>query len=474
MLNSCRFIVRLLIFSVFAFFFRTEYVLADTPDNHTVCEKNSRQMMERVAAGDFPGASVFFNAAMKAALPPETFSAVWQSTLAANGTFAGLGQSSLQSETGSAIVVLIPIRFSLNTIDAAIACDESGAVGGLHFVPHEISPKISSVDDSGFSEKRVRIRNDDIELGASYFKPKLNLKTFPAVLMLGGSGPTDRDGTIGPNRPLRDLAIGLAAKGVVVLAFDKRTFAYPGRPVSTIQEEVIDDAVSALRFLESRKDVDPDRIYLLGHSFGGTLAPLVAKMGHGVSGLVLLAPSLESLDVAYLRQIRYLAKLDGHIDESEEARLEDTAKQLESLQRIKAGRELDGPLPMGVPLSYWKSLWEYDPVSVARETGLPILALFAGRDYQVLADSSLAELKFGLPEGQEFEAHIYRKLGHTFMPMDDPPNPATLMTPGHVSAEVVDEIARWIHRHHDLGNEDHNRKLSLVSKSRSAAKSSGE
>src|SRR5262249_57889047 len=101
---------------------------------------------------------------------------------------------------------------------------------------------------------------------------------FPAVVLVHGSGPQDRDETVGGHKPLRDLAWGLATQGIVVLRYEKRTAAHPTKLMAakeplTVKEEVVDDALAAAALLRKRKGVDPKRVFVLGHSLGGMMAP---------------------------------------------------------------------------------------------------------------------------------------------------------------------------------------------------------
>ena len=115
---------------------------------------------------------------------------------------------------------------------------------------------------------------------------------FPAVLLVHGSGPQDRDEAVGPNRPFRDLAVGLADLGVASLRYDKRTFAHGKRLTDALQgrlsveEEVIRDALCAAALLRAEPLIRPDRVYLLGHSMGGMLAPRIDAEGGAFAGLI--------------------------------------------------------------------------------------------------------------------------------------------------------------------------------------------
>src|SRR5206468_6047038 len=100
---------------------------------------------------------------------------------------------------------------------------------------------------------------------------------FPAVILVHGSGPHDRDESIGPNKPFRDLAGGLASRGVAVLRYEKRTREHGAKMMAaapiTVKEEVLDDALAAVKLLRREKGVDAGRVYILGHSLATTKAP---------------------------------------------------------------------------------------------------------------------------------------------------------------------------------------------------------
>ncbi|MFD6395045.1 alpha/beta hydrolase family protein, partial [Nocardia sp. NPDC060259] len=135
----------------------------------------------------------------------------------------------------------------------------------------------------------------------------------PGVVLLPGAGPTDRDGTLGDNKPLRDIAWGLADQGVAVLRFDKITYARPEQidEQFTAADEYVPHGVAAVDALRAHPGVDPERVLVLGHSLGGRLAPRVAAAEPSVAGLILLAGSAQPLHWTAVRQIRYLTELGG-------------------------------------------------------------------------------------------------------------------------------------------------------------------
>jgi len=102
----------------------------------------------------------------------------------------------------------------------------------------------------------------------------------PVAILVHGSGPGDRDESVGANRPLRDLAVGLASHGIAVLRYEKRTKVYPedflAVKAPTVNDETIDDVDRAVDLLRSWTEVDAGRIIVVGHSLGATVAPRIA------------------------------------------------------------------------------------------------------------------------------------------------------------------------------------------------------
>ena len=130
-----------------------------------------------------------------------------------------------------------------------------------------------------FVERDTAVVTGTIRLPATLTYPA-GVARAPGVVLVHGSGPNDRDETVGANKPFRDLAHGLAGRGIVVLRYDKRSkvapLAFMGRPF-TVDEEVVDDALSAAALLRGLPEVDPSRVVVLGHSLGGTLAPRIGE-----------------------------------------------------------------------------------------------------------------------------------------------------------------------------------------------------
>ena len=273
----------------------------------------------------------------------------------------------------------------------------------------------------------------------------------PAVVIVHGSGPLDRDGTIGPNSPYRDLAEGLVAAGIAVLRYDKRTLVRRAEIAAlaaslTVDDEVVDDAVAAVELLRTLPAVDPGAVFVLGHSLGGYLGPrIAAQAGAGVRGLVILSGNSRGLAEVMLEQTALIASAGGSPTPEAAAAIEALRGQVARLASPDLRPDTpSAELPFGVPASYWLDLRAYDPVATAQSLGRPILVLAGGRDYQVTrADFDGWEQGLDGLEHTAFRWHA--RLSHLLIAGEGPASPADYGVPGHVASEVIDEVASWVH-----------------------------
>jgi dienelactone hydrolase len=247
-----------------------------------------------------------------------------------------------------------------------------------------------------------------------------------AVVLVHGSGPSDRDETVGPNKPFRDLAWGLADRGIAVLRYEKRTRehagAMAGNPNLTVRDGTTDDAILAAALLRSHARIDPKRVFILGHSLGGTLAPRIATEDRSLAGLIIMAGATRPLLAAAREQLVYLASLaPGTIDPDEQ------------LARLRSA----------APEAYWKDLDAYDPAKTAAALTVPILILQGERDYQVTG-ADLQGWRDALGGRPTVVIRSYPTLNHLFLPGEGKSVPSEYMVAGHIPDFVLDDIAEWL------------------------------
>ena len=286
------------------------------------------------------------------------------------------------------------------------------------------------------------------DLGGTLTLPR-GAGPFPAVVLVHGSGPADRDGTLGPNKPLLDLAYGLADRGVAVLRFDKRTWLRASTlpPDATAEEVQVRDVLRAVRQVRALREVDDARVFIAAHSLGGYLAPRIGARDPTLAGMVLLAALAHPLFEAVPEQMRYLAGRDGLLTELERVSVEEAERQRDEIVAHLAG----GPPPrrpmLGIPAAYWRDHAGMRPVQDALALGRPMLLLQGERDYQVTVDDDFRRWREGLATHPDARFITYPGLNHLFMRGDGPPNPEEYRREGRVDAKVITDIADWIGQH---------------------------
>lgn len=274
---------------------------------------------------------------------------------------------------------------------------------------------------------------------------------FPAVVLVAGSGPNDLDETVGPNKPFRDLADGLAERGIASLRYDKRTLDYAlecaADPDFTVDDEVTDDALAALRLLARQPDVDPRRVFVLGHSLGAQMAPRIAQRDPQLAGVVMLAAPARPFLAVVAAQIRELGPKQG----MSAAELGQREQAIAAERRLLATADPTKPpkgsfeLLPGVPLAqaYLLSLHDVHQVAAAKSLTLPVLILQGGNDFQVSPAQDYDAWKAALAGKPNVTFHLYPGLSHLFMP-GPTRSPADYATPAHVDPAVIAAIAQWI------------------------------
>ncbi|MGW0903066.1 alpha/beta hydrolase family protein [Streptomyces sp. NPDC002853] len=296
-----------------------------------------------------------------------------------------------------------------------------------------------------FSEHEVTIGTGSFTVPGTVSSPR-GQATGPGVVLLAGGGPFDRDETSGPNKPLKDLAWGLASRGITVLRFDKATYTHPeaaAAPDLTMTQEYVPHAVDAVGLLRSHRTVDPERVFVLGHSMGGKVAPAVAAAAPAVAGLVIMAGDTQPMHHAAVRVVSYLAAtLPGQVPTAVVETFQRQAALVDSAELTPSTPAAD--LPFGLSAPYWLELRDYDPVAIAAGLSKPMFILQGGRDYQVTVVDDLARWRTGLAGRPEVDIRVYEADNHLFFPGTGASTPAEYETPQHVDPAVITDISRWL------------------------------
>ena len=402
----------------------------------------------QLADGQFDAALQHMSPDIRKSLSREQLAGLWHQLVQQFGPFAQFGQARVEMRSEIEFVIL-PAAFQNQTIELLISIRD-GTVVGLFVPPNAVAvtkwQPPNYVDQTAFDSVDTSVGREPFKLGATLTLPNAPGR-HPAVILVHGSGPGDRDESVGPNRPFRDLAEGLASRGVAVLRYDKRTKIYPAAVAAltnpTVQDETIDDVNAAVAVMVSRPDTDPARIIVVGHSLGATLAPRIAAGNSSIKAIVLLAAATRPLPDIMVEQIVYLNGLSNLPSaESEQSRRE-VESQAALARNAKPGDI--GPAIFGAPPSYWADLNQYDPVMTAKDLRIPMLILQGTRDYQV-TPSNLDRFRTQLAGHANVEIIELPGLNHLFMPGTGPGTPQEYAHPSHVDGQVVDLIADFISR----------------------------
>lgn len=406
-----------------------------------------KAFVELLAKKDFVSAFAQFDDTMKAALPQPKLEETWNTVQLQAGAFQQQGKTRIE-KSGAHTIVIITSSFKNIALDIKVVLDQTKRVSGLFFAPAanvEYSLPAYVKSDS-FREREVVVGKGNWALPGTLTIPN-GSGPFPAIVLVHGSGPNDRDESIGPNKPFRDLAGGLASQGIAVLRYEKRTKAHPAKMTSikelTVKEEVVDDALAAIDLLKKTAEVDKKKIFVLGHSLGGMLAPRIVSEDSSVAGMISLAGATRPLEDVIPDQYEYLFELDKTISPEEQKQLDEVRATRKKVKALTKEDKDSKDLLFGVPASYWLDLRDYDPPKVAHGLKQPFLLLQGERDYQVtMRDFGAWKSVLGARENVTFKS--FPTLNHLFIAGTGKPTPAEYDIAGHVDEAVITEIGKWI------------------------------
>ena len=412
-------------------------------DRGALLEARTRNLILAASKGDFALASRDFGDEVKKAMPPSAFATAWATVEKQVGKLQTIGSVALK-KTGAFWTDDATCAFEHASLIVAVTYDDENRIGGLHFAPAESKTSWappSYANPESFEEHPVTV-------GAAHPLPGVltlprRSGAAPLVILVHGSGPNDEDETIEGTKPFKDLAWGLASRGVAVLRYVKRTRQDPSG-VTTSKEEVLEGVRDALTLARGTPVIDQNRVFVLGHSQGGYLAPRIVRENPGLAGAVILAGSTRPLQDSVIDQLVYLSSLSDSAGSALGPALEEArnAKRRIEDPALKAGDDvsLAGSTLKG---AYFLDLRGYDPPAVARSLDCRLLVLQGERDYQVTM-KEFEGWRTALGARPTASLKSYPSLNHLFVKGEGAPSPAEYATFGHVDAAVIEDVAAWV------------------------------
>jgi hypothetical protein len=338
---------------------------------------------------------------------------------------------------GPVKIVTIPVKFAAQGYNFMVFVNASNEIGQLGFrVADPVWQHPPYAQPDAFKEREVTVGDGEWKLPGTLTVPA-GKGPYPAVVLVHGSGARDRDETAFTNKVFKDLAEGLAARGVVSVRYEKRLKQYASRMSGnpyTLDDDIIEDAAKAAALVRTAPEVDPSKVFILGYELGGYAAPRIAEADGKLAGMVLFAANERPLEDLFVDQAVATAKPEKYLTGIKVA-----AARIKKLDQGDA----DGPPILGLPVSYWLDLRSYDPGPLVKQFPGRVLVLAAERDFQVPM-TDFGEWKKVLAGRKDAAFKSYPALNHLFMAGVGKSSEDEYRKPGHVAPEAIDDLAKFL------------------------------
>lgn len=389
----------------------------------------------------------FFDANFQAKVSEDNVKQIWIKLSEKLGKLENIQVTSSKTE-GEHFVVTLEGKFTNDSQDFLLAFDKTEKMVGFFLQPNRKAAAYMTpvyADTTLYKEKEIYIKTAKHNLVGILTVPK-KAATFPIVVLVHGSGPQDMDETFGPNRPFKDLASGLAAKGIASIRYVKRTMLYAREFAGafTVKEEVVDDALAAVALARTVPAANKKQIYVLGHSLGGAMAPKLALLAPDVKGIILVAAPARKLTDVLIDQSKYMFELEKDTTKAARLQLDSLVNDLGRSRITKLGTMKPDSVLFGLPAAYWIDLNLYNQVATAKKLLTQRIFVAQGiNDFQVsVTDYNLWKTALGAKKTATLK--LYPELNHMMIAQKDKSDLKQYNVPANVSPVLINDISAWI------------------------------
>lgn len=414
----------------------------DTGTEHLL--EQSILLMDQMKNGEFEGTYDIASDSLKEALPKEQLAMAFASVFA-NQKFSGYSDQII-SNTSDMTIVTITSQLSTMLLKTNFVYNTKEQLAGINFLPAPLNPPVFEND----TIKEIEIlTGSDGRLNGRLTIPK-NVENPPVAIMLQGSGSSGMDEVIGTaaNAPFRDIAHGLAERGVASIRYDKRFYAYPQEAVAlqmiTLEDEYFNDLKAAIELAKTDNHVDNSRIFVIGHSLGGMIAPAISSMYPELSGVISMAGSPRYLEDILLDQTIDGVKIAGIEGEQANAQISAVEAEVKAIKELdEKTSDLSAPL-LGAAASYWLSCAKYNPIHYCETMTMPFLIMQGSADCQISVTKDYEEFKKYFKGKTNTTFKLYDNLNHLFMPSIGSGYADEYNLANQVAEEPLEDMADWI------------------------------
>ncbi|WP_179134470.1 alpha/beta hydrolase family protein [Oceanobacillus timonensis] len=423
------------------------FFLSACTDQKSIAEKNADEMLQQLQDEEYQQVTeAYFSNALSEKYPPSELQLSWEANRGSTlEETSHLETTADEEETA----VTEEVIFDDAIMEVHMVWNNEEKLESLEIAPPE---QELALPDSVVEEEMTIEAEEGYPLDAVLTLPAKEDGPFPAVVLVHGSGPNDRNESIYSYKPFQDIAYGLAEKGIAVLRYDKRTYTHGEKMAAdlgasiSVQEETIDDAVEAAAILQDEARIQTDQVYIGGHSLGAIVAPRINDEAD-TAGMILLAGSPRPLwEIMYDQQIYVIP--DNLSEEAAAQRKEqaeafkDLAARLQDIPPIEAMEYNFG----GMSGYYFHEMDQYDVGQIALDSNKPLLIMQGEADFQVTMEKDFAAWKDIFENESQATLKTYPNLNHNFI-LSQGENKGTVEEyniPGHVDEQVITDISTWI------------------------------
>lgn len=444
------FIIIICILLISMFVFSSCSKSGSEPPAEDELSADANQLVEELAAGNFSGAKKNhkYGFVMGLLTGQKTLKTIWNSLLTQHGDYVAIYEYEYKEEAGFDNII-IKVAFHNKSIDFKVTYAKGTLkISGLHYSLNADKPALAGAPvpevPDGVAEINFEFDSHGLKIPAILAYPE-GESPYPLVILVHGSGPNNSDESVGNQAPFRDIAWGLAQQGIAVLRYDKRTLVYLESfdENSTVEQETVEDAISAAVYAQKIPEIMTNKIFILGHSLGGMMIPRIAEEATEACGFIMMAASVTPLHELMVEQYEYIFNLDGKLSLKERISLAQAKKMSKNVSGLTEDSNKKSGDLFGISPAYWLYLNDYDVLERVQAIDKPLLVIQGESDYQVPMGDF--EALGSVLKGKDNVTLIsYPGLGHLMTQAGDPPSPDDYYEELTVDQQVIADIAEFV------------------------------